>query len=89
MHEQDDVLSDMTKQTSKIIAKRDPVRQPTGQALPDMRNGARAVDLEPRAAWRLEHGRRRFADVAIALVERFKTQQRVEAVVDGFGGKTC
>ena len=78
----------MTKQASKLIERRDPVGQPTGQTLADMRKGACAVDLEQRAAARrLEHAQRAFADVAIALVERVKTQQRAEVVVEDFGRK--
>jgi hypothetical protein len=77
----------MAKQAGKIIGGRHPGGQPTGQALSDVRKGACAVDLEQRAARRPEHGRRAFADVTIALVERFKTQQRVEVVVEDFGGK--
>jgi len=58
-----------------------------GQALSDVRKGACAVDLGQRSASRPEHGWRAFADVTIALVERFKTRQRVEVVVEDFGGK--
>jgi len=86
-HELDDVLSDMTKQANKIIERRDPVGQPAGQALSNMRKGSCAVDLEQRVARRLEHGRYFFADVTITLVERFEAQQRVEVVAKDFGGK--